>query len=416
MKRITIIDALRGFSLFGIILAHMMEQYYGGEPPKNVLPAGVSNFGMVGTLNVIVGFIVMFLVSGKFFAIFSLLFGLSFYIQMDRAHQKGINFKRRFLWRLTILLGIGYVHGLFYAGDILLIYALLGVLLVFFYSVKSKYIISTVIILMSGAPKFVVYGYGKVFKVQTQIEEQKKQHDESLLKYYNTVKKGSLNDVFKINSFESINSKMDFQFGIMERGYQTIALFLIGLLLGRKRYFEEIELNKAKTKKALKWFGIGAASVIVCGIMVVILLKISGNNPGQNSIPALIMSTLYNYFSLSLAGIIVCSFVLLYQKIKFKNVLEKLAPLGRMGLTTYVMQSLIATTIFYGFGFGLLGNLSTSTCELIGLGVFTLQVFISKWWMQHFHYGPLEWAWRSATYFKWQPFRKVLYKGEISVV
>ena len=146
-ERITVIDALRGFSLIGICLIHSMQHFgaMGTMTSQAVFP-------WEGTMNEIFSWLINYLVFGKFFIIFSCLFGLSFFIQMDRAAKKGLDFRPRFLWRLVLLLAIGYLHGLIVRVDILLIYAILGFVLVLMYKWPTK--------LLAGITLFLFLGGG----------------------------------------------------------------------------------------------------------------------------------------------------------------------------------------------------------------------------------------------------------------
>lgn len=130
--RIAVIDVLRGFTLLGIILVHFTEQYYAGQAPKSH-----ENFTNHIVSDQIVSFIIGLLISGKFFMIFSFLFGLSFFIQFHRSEQQG-SFVIRFAWRLLVLFGIGLIHSLHYRGDILTIYAVLGLILLICYKLPDK--------------------------------------------------------------------------------------------------------------------------------------------------------------------------------------------------------------------------------------------------------------------------------------
>ncbi len=131
-NRIVIIDALRGFALAGVALVHMTEQYIASAPTDNLME--VTNGTFDNILSGIIGFFIM----GKFFALFSILFGLSFFIQMESAANRGQNFAGRFLWRVFLLFMIGYIHQIFYKGDILTIYALLAPFLIPFYKINNK--------------------------------------------------------------------------------------------------------------------------------------------------------------------------------------------------------------------------------------------------------------------------------------
>ena len=150
--RITSIDAFRGFALAGIAIAHMVEQYVAAQAPESLGAA------MNATIpDQIVQMFIEIFVRGKFFAMFAFLFGVSFFIQMDNAARKGINFQSRFLWRVALLFLIGYLHSLFYRGDILTIFAMLGVLLVFFYRVPTRICLAIAAVIVFGLPRFLLF-------------------------------------------------------------------------------------------------------------------------------------------------------------------------------------------------------------------------------------------------------------------
>ena len=134
-NRLIIIDALRGFSLAGVAIAHIVEQYIAGPPMEGLQET--ANQGLID--GIVSGFLGIF-ITGKFFSLFSILFGLSFFIQMDSAEQKGKSFGGRFLWRAILLFIIGYAHHLLYRGDILTIYAVLVPFLIPFHKVSTKWL------------------------------------------------------------------------------------------------------------------------------------------------------------------------------------------------------------------------------------------------------------------------------------
>ena len=411
LSRITIIDSLRGFSLFGILIAHMSSGF------NAMIMDGGQKSTIMAILDGIVNMINGLLISGKFFMIFSFLFGLSYFIQMDRASQKGVSFKWRFLWRIIILLGIGYLHSLLFSGDILIIYAILGIPLVFMFKVKSKILLVMVILLFAGMPRFIDFGYKKYENHHlTQEQKAAKLNEkpagfEEIMKKGNEIAlKGSFTDMVKFNSVEGLKGKYEFQMGAMGRGYQTLALFLLGLMVGRLRFFEKIEENIVTTRKILKWSAIGSGIclllMILFGFLAIEDFRQVIQSGTLNSIFSMLAISFYDLFNLALTAVIITGFVLMYQKQKYQKKFIKLAPYGRMALTNYILQSLIAVPLFFGWGFGLAGLLGPFTGLLLAVFVFMFQVFISRWWLSRFIYGPLEWFWRSATYTKWQPFVK----------
>jgi len=100
--------------------------------------------------------------------------------------------------------------------------------------------------------------------------------------------------------------------------------------------------------------------------------------------------------------------VLLNQQPKWETRFAILAPAGRMALTNYLLQSVICTTIFYSYGFGLYDKVGPAACIILTILVYMIQVPLSIWWLKRFQFGPMEWLWRSLTYWRVQPMRKEL--------
>ncbi|MGB7394566.1 MAG: DUF418 domain-containing protein [Pricia sp.] len=396
-QRIEIIDSLRGFALAGIVICHFVENYIGAPAPASFNEA--VHPGMVD--NIIDGLIYFFL-RGKFIALFSFLFGLSFFIQMDNGAKRGTNFAPRFLWRLFILLLIGYVHSLFYRGDILTIYAILGVLLVPFYKMESKYILAFSALLFLGLGRYVVFYLTKGDSIWGGPVEFGPEAA-GVSEYYDILKNGSIGDVFRTNAVDGHQMKLEFQFGFFGRGYFTFAFFLIGLYIGRSAYFKKFREEKRFTKRVL----IGSIVTFVIATVLTALAFMSlGENMAFDNWTAMLGLTAMDVANTALTFIYIALFIMLYRKAKPEKWLSKLAPYGMMALTNYVAQSLIGTWLLFGWGLGLIGELRVLYTFGIGLLIIILQVWTSQWWLQRFKYGPLEWMWRSITFFRVFPMAK----------
>ncbi|WP_299766494.1 DUF418 domain-containing protein [uncultured Dokdonia sp.] len=396
LPRIEIIDALRGFALAGILICHMVEQYLGAGAPPNHNEA----VSVLLSDQIIDGFIGIFM-RGKFLALFSFLFGLSFFIQMDNGAKKGKAFGGRFLWRLLVLLAIGYIHSLFYRGDILTIYAMLGILLIPFYKANNKWVLGVAALLFLGLGRYSVFYLTKGEHLFLDVNPMDMESTH-VADYYNILKNGSILDVFATNSWQGHLDKMNFQYGIFGRGYFTFAFFLIGLYVGRSGFFTRFRESKKFTKKVLIYSLI--LFVVSLGISAGAFMSMA-QEPQMNSWTAMIGLSGYDLNNVAMTFIYLSLFVMLYRKMKVEKWLVKLAPYGRMALTNYVMQSILGTLLFYGWGFGFLGFINTFTF-LIAIVLIILQVWVSKIWLQHYKYGPLEWVWRSLTFFKNFPIKK----------
>lgn len=394
-ERIEIIDVLRGFTLLGIILVHFAEQYYAGPAPEKY-----NNFTIKFLGDEIITAIIGIFISGKFFMIFSFLFGLSFFIQLNKS-DSGATFFIRFFWRLVILFLIGLLHHLHYRGDILTIYAMLGVGLLIFYKLPDKLLLILALCLTINLPSAVVRG---VQAFNTQPEGQENQSpfstdDTANEKYFNTVKSGSYVEILKANLGE-LDYKYQFQ---VESGriYITLGLFLLGLYAGRKAVFEKWRERLPLFKKLMKKSG-----WTLLGLILFALAFFGGAELAKIKLPQIVQWTvgglIYDVFNLSLATVYVSGIVLLFQKEKWNKRLMIFYEVGRMGLTTYLMQTFFGMLLFFSIGFGLLGEIGALASVAIGILIFIGQIYFSKWWLARFRYGFFEWLWRSATYLRVQ--------------
>lgn len=399
-NRIELVDAIRGFALAGIVISHMVEQYIGARPPDELFQSFTS-----GVTDQIVRVITEVLISGKFFALFSFLFGLSFFIQMDRAAKRNEDFRARFVWRLTILFLIGYVHSLFYRGDILTIYAVLGVVLVLFYKVRSDLLLVVAGLLFLGAGRYLIFAlFGESTILPFGDSDPQLPHN---LAYFDALLAGSLADVMVSNAMHGHLLKMEFQIGFIGRWYLTFGFFLMGMLAGRFGLFTRLDELHQPIKKTM-WWAVGAAliSMVLTGLLFGLA---NSHGDGQNSLNWLTMLafTGRDLFNISLVVIYLCALILIFRRPGGERVLSKFSPYGRTALSSYFLQTIIGTFILYNWGLGWMGELTNSDAFLIAIGIIALQVWLSAVWLKHFRYGPLEWLWRSATYLKWQPIRQI---------
>jgi uncharacterized protein len=391
-ERIQVIDVLRGFTLLGIILVHFTEQYYAGQPPKIH-----ENYGAHNLTDMIVQGFIGFFISGKFFMIFSFLFGMSFFIQLNKSDGSPA-FLFRFAWRLIVLFAIGFIHHLHYRGDILTIYAILGVGLLLCYKLPDKFLLALALLLVFDAPA-IIQRTVDVLSASDTANPFMSGDEKALEIYYNTLKSGSYPNILRANLYE-FKSKFDFQI-LSGRLYITMGLFLLGLYAGRKKVFENIPFFKKLIRYGL-WALLGC--VVFSGLLalVIFVAKIKMTQPLQ----FLVGGAVFDVFNAALASIYVGLIVSAFQKEKWRQRLMIFYEVGRMGLTTYLLQALIGTLLLFSYGLGSLGDFGASAWAMIALIFFVLQIIFSKWWLARFLYGPVEWLWRSLTYFKVQSLKR----------
>jgi len=390
-NRIHSVDALRGFALAGIVIAHVLEQYLAAFPTEEMKAVMFA-----GPVDYIVDEFSFWVIRGKFFALFSLLFGLSFFIQMDNAEKSGVHYKTRYLWRLLILLGIGVVHNLFYAGDILVIYVLFGFLLIPFHAVSNKIVLVVAVILFLGGGRFLSYG---IFGSEPILAMSIENFNET---YLAALTSGSLLEVWRMN-FLSMVGKFNFQMGVLGRGYLTFAFFLLGMWIGRTRLFENLQSNATMLKKIILWSAAGTIAMIPIFWYMFSQMDSIFDFTTWWSMFAL---SAYDNFNFFFTIFLAAGFVYLYELPKMQKLLSWFAPYGRMALTNYVFQSLIGTFLFFNWGLGYVGKLRNIELLFIALAILGAQMVISYYWLKKFKYGPLEWAWRSLTYMEIQSFTR----------
>lgn len=406
--RITVIDALRGFALLGVVLVHMQQHY------------SIFNFGMFAPteplfpeLDSFIGDFTRNVLMGRFINIFAFLFGLSFFIQMDRASAKGIDFRRRFVWRMVILFVIGVIGSAFYSGDILSIYAVFGLILVLLYPLKNKVLMLIACLILLGAPRWISVGYDKltapaVEMVNESAPQGASQAPRAPQRQFNfsEPKAPSFVDSVKSNLTEGRSRTLDYQFGLGGRGYLTFAMFILGLVVGRIRFFETVHLHRRRN--LLLFVGFAVATWLVG--------KLSDLFPqeqpmffmqGTPSNVMLVRLALNDIGMVLFSAAITMGFVVLYHVRGIGRCLNVMSPYGRMGLTNYEMQGIVGSILFSLWGLGeIFSPLHATELFAFGVAVYVVQIIISKLWLKYFKYGPLEWLWRSATYLKHQPFRK----------
>ena len=383
-KRILIIDALRGFALLGILIVHYIQQY-------NLLING-SLRTLSHSFDGLVSNLVIFLIAGKAFAIFSFLFGMGYYIQMKSANDKGQKFAFRFFWRLVVLLMIGFLHFIYYAGDNLIVFASLGFVLLLLKDINIKILLIIAFFLVSGLPK-VIY---KIIDDHTKHENVVAVHNGP--NSYDVYSKGSFEEVIKFNISEGLSGKTKAHLGPHGRLFRTLALFIFGFVFAKTNYLEKISQPQVLRKSLL---------ILSPILVVMMLLFFPITNIFKNSEWFTIIDrSLRDWINLVFAAVYVCLFILLYNSDALHASLKRLEPFGRMALTNYISQSIIGVFILYGFGLGLHEKISNAIGVGFAIIVFVIQMAYSKWWMDNFYYGPVEWLWRSLTYFKVQPFRR----------
>jgi uncharacterized protein len=380
---------VRGFALFGVLLVNMY------------------NFGAYaaewGGFFDRISFTVMHSVfETKSWRLFSLLFGFGFSLQMLKAETQAASLGFYFR-RLVILLLIGMVHTLFYDGDILALYAALGILLLAFRKLETRFLLVLVVLLLAVSPvgNAILSANQGTLELSTEtaptLAERREGHP-----YLGTV-----NEVIKTNATAMLRIIWTDPLG-SESSVAVFAMFLLGLYVGRRRILHDIPQHLPLVRKAFYW-GLGA------GITSAVAEWLLGYHFGYTVFRANTASTgirflgdiLFVYGSTALAVGYGAGIVLLAHGRKWMSALRLLENLGKMALTVYLSGTLMFTILFYGYGFGQLLLIGPTGVTAYAILFFSVQLVFCAWWLRRFRFGPMEWAWRSLTYWKVQPLRIV---------
>jgi uncharacterized protein len=387
-ERIEILDVLRGLAICGILIGNM--QWFSGYGMMPPALAAQSPFA-----DRLTHFLVWFFVEGKFYSIFSFLFGFGFALQISRAEERGdlkaSLFKRRLFW----LLVIGLLHAyLLWAGDILSIYALMGFMLILFRRKTNGALLKWASILL--VIPILTYILLYILFVTFAPPETVATIDVAKMDMWNdAVRKvphsGYLQIITDYNLHYIVGRYASL---ILEmRPPKILAMFLLGFYAYRRGFFQHLSSHQPFIRRVLIY---GLVLGLVGNVAFAALAGAEAVFPPSPAGIAGVVSYAFGVPALALAYMALVA--TLWQKAAWRRLLAFLAPVGRMALTNYLLQTIICVLIFYGYGFGQFGRFGARAATLLALAIFLFQVLMSALWLKYFSYGPMEWIWRQLTY------------------
>ena len=360
--RIDVADALRGLVVAGIVLFHCVDHFdvISQEPIAYTLPCDQT-----------VGSVLTWLFGGKMYGVFAMLFGLSFFIMNDNEQQKGHSFAGRFAWRMCLLFLFGLVNVAFYDGDILMLYAVYGLLLIPV-SYLPTAMVWCIIALLALQPVELfclltdtTIDHARLFDIY---------HQTTSLHEHGTFWENVVNNV-------TYGFELNFRYNIYSgRLTQLLCLIILGMQLGRQRLFYDEGRNMRL------WHAVLMASVII--VMALSIMDFG-----------MLKAWLTPIYNLSILLMIVAAVVSAWYALEgVRRVLRHLCIYGRMSLTNYISQSVIGCAIFYGYGLACFRLVGITYAVLIGIGIFVCQYIFCRYWLSSHQRGPLEGLWRRLTW------------------
>lgn len=380
--RVEVADVLRGLAVMGIILLHSIEHFNFYSFPDTTGQSAWLAFTDKAVWDGL-----FFLLGGKAYAVFALLFGFSYFIQYDNQRMRGHDFRLRFCWRLILLFLIGNLNAMFFTAEVLVLYSLVGFILPLTCKMKDKWIFVLACILLIQPlplyytlracfdPAFVTPAlptgdlWGATFEVQSH---------------------GTFWETVRVNLWEGQLASLAWAWD-NGRVFQTAALFLLGFLAGKRGLFlkENLKIwNKVLCGSLLAFFPLYGLGNMLPGFI---------DNPSIRTPLLLIISSLYKFAFMLL---LVSAILFAYYRTRLQRRLAQIVPYGRMSLTNYITQSIFGSLLFYNWGLGLHDDLGITASFLTGILLFILQFSFCRWWMAHHSHGPMEYLWKRATWLK----------------
>lgn len=403
-ERYLSLDALRGFALFGILAVNI--QAFAMIFPALTNPTA---YGDLTGLNYWVAMLTQLLASMKFITLFSLLFGAGILLMIRNIEKKGgkstaIHY-RRMLW--LILIGLLHAYVLWY-GDILVSYGLCGLLVFVFRKMSPrKLLIIGLIGICVASLIFVVLDWSVPYWPEEMVKTSREMlhPDEENINGEISIYRGGWLEQMD----HRVPTALNFQTSVflLMVFWRTVGVMLIGMALlkwgvltgGRGTEFEgRFDFKKLYRNFVIVGGGAGLAMAIAGWF---------GHFRHNWSLEySMFQGQQFNYWgSLFLAGAYIGGLMLIYESGRLSSLTRRLAAVGRMAFTNYLMHTVICTTLFYGHGFGLFGKVDRTVQFLIVILIFAFQMWLSPLWLKHFRFGPMEWVWRSLTYRKLQPMK-----------
>lgn len=373
-KRIYVVDALRGFAVMAIMLLHFLEHFiYNSYPVASspVMEAANQQFKEV----------FFFLFAGKSYTIFALLFGFTFAIQYRNQARKGRDFAGRFVWRMCLLVVFACLNAMFFpGGDVLLTFAIAGLLLV-----PCRRLKTSALVLLSLF--FLAQPLEWAYAAAQWMNPGWAPPSLSVAESYASLKAAVDTGNFWVMARENltVGQWASLAWGIEAgRLMQAPGLFLLGFVLGRQDFFLQNDGNAVFWTRGLLLSLAGAVAFYV-------VMSLPG-------LPAPLHTVFSMWHNVCFTGLWVAGFVLLYRLEYFRKMTVPLLTYGRMSLTNYVSQSMIGSLIFFPYALGLAPYCGYLASFVIGCAAMAGQIWFCRWWLERHRYGVLEGWWHRATW------------------
>ncbi|KIA99104.1 hypothetical protein OA88_19920 [Flavobacterium sp. JRM] len=376
-KRTAIVDILRGWALLGVVIGNYVDYRYVG------LESAVLK---KGPFSEVIAAINQYFFAAKSWTLLSVLFGYGFAVLINNVASKGKNPVLFFCWRMVILFILAFINSAFWFGDILKDYAFLGLFLLLFYKSSKKTILITCAILFLTIPFLTAY----INSIKQSLPDV--QSNAGYLKLFYS---GNWLDLFQFNLLGTYYSEMINLVYAVTVHVVMFACMLLGFYAQKINFFNRLPEFKKLLKRTI-------ITTFIIALVFGFLLITSINY----KVPFLKYFHPIFWLIINTMLFIASGICLLYTNGKLKTIFSYFNVSGKMTLTNYMVQNILATFIFSGIGLKIHNTLPYWFYFFLAVALFIVQLFISKWWLSRYNYGPVEWLWRVASYRQLFPFKK----------
>jgi len=390
-QRIPLLDAMRGICLLGILLMNI--QTYTLYDFISAKEAAALHWDNLSTL-LPEKFLLDVFVRGQFYTIYSFLFGLGFYLMLEKNTRLELNGNKQYIRRLIVMFLIGVIHSAFWMGDVLHVYAIFGIPLIYFQKKKTTVIFRWAVgIFLCG----ILLDVFRAFFFPPSPPHSEELFSKDTLHMINTFQHGPFTQILKIQYDKLLKGSIAITRSTMTGYEHIIILFLLGLIAGKTRFFHRITELKPAIKRVI--FVMLPFALALKVIACLPTLNVHFLSPQQAVYETLFIRMIRFTGILLMAFVYIGIITLLLHKSK-SRIAFWLGNAGRLGLTNYLMQTVICMLLFYPFGLKLIGKLTLLQSLLLAVVIFIVQIIYSNIWLRYYNMGPMEAIWRRLTYGK----------------
>ena len=386
-ERIAFFDVLRGVALFGILIVNVFS--FGADATAWTDPLDRTVWTLKHTL-----------FESKFWALYSLLFGMGFYLQsLSPSYTVG-----RAVRRLLVLMVLGCLHGLLFEGDILMLYAELGLLLLVLNRLPNYWLVCAGVVLSLSFPLGHLFGGDRGDEWPPEDSDEAIEWLEDDLAH-SPLSIGYFADVLDYHR-ENIPELFWADWQYPDSGLLVLTFFLCGV------YFMRVGWSRLQTLSMPSCFRLAAscwlAGLLLMGVERYLAATMGYQVFGKSTASALgvlVGDVVYLCATISLTGAWFISVWCWTRSDRFIALRTRVASAGRVSLSAYLSQTLVFTTVFYGYGLGKAFQWGPFAVCCFAVMLYLTQLVVCHWWCQRFRLGPMEWLWRSLTNLRWESIR-----------